>query len=131
MTDRGFIQSQVDKCLFFRDGCIIITYVDDCIILGETINLVNSIIKSLQDGDEDFELTDEGIIDKYLGVMIKDIDSNTFEMSQPFLARRIIEFLSLDENKTKGRDTPVGKPLLNKDLDGTPRKHPWLYRGAV
>ena len=131
LTDRGFIQSQVDKCVFFRDGCIIVTYVDDCIILVETMNLVNSIIKPLQDGDEDFELIGEGSSDKYLGVMIKDIDSNTFEMSQPFLARRIIEFLSLDENKTKGRDTPVGKPLLNKDLDSTPRKHPWLYRGAV
>ncbi len=52
-------------------------------------------------------------------------------MSQPFLIRRIIAFLSLDEDKTKGRDTPVGKPLLNRDLDGVPRKHTWLYRGGV
>jgi hypothetical protein len=45
-----------------------------------------------------------------LGLLIRDIDANTFEMSpQPFLIRRILEFLSLDENKTKGRDTPVGK----------------------
>jgi hypothetical protein len=47
------------------------------------------------------------------------------------LIRGILEFLSLDENKTKSRDTPVGKPLLNCDLNGVPRKHPWLYRGAV
>ena len=52
-------------------------------------------------------------------------------MSQPFLVQRILQFLSLDENKTRGRDTPVGKPLLNKDLNGVPRKHAWLYRGAV
>jgi hypothetical protein len=52
-------------------------------------------------------------------------------MSQPFLVRRILEFLSLDEHKTKGHDTLVGKPLLNRDLDGVPCKHPWLYRGAV
>jgi hypothetical protein len=37
----------------------------------------------------------------------------------------------LDENKTKGRDTTVEKPLLNWDLDGVPYKHPWLYQGAV
>ena len=37
------------------------------------------------DGKEEFELTDEGSIDKYLGVMIRDIDENSFEMSQPFL----------------------------------------------
>ena len=131
LLDRGFIQSQVDKCVFFRDECIIVTYVDDCIIIGKTMSQVDSIITSLKEGDEDFELTDEGSIDKYLGVMIKDIDDKSFEMSQPFLARRILQFLSLDEHKTTGRDTPVGKPLLNKDLDGVPRKHPWVYRGAV
>ena len=63
--------------------------------------------------------------------MVTDIDSGTFEMSQPFLVRRIIEFLSLNEHKTKGCDTLVGKPLLNCNLDGVPCKHPWLYCGAV
>ncbi len=61
----------------------------------------------------------------------RDIDSTSFEMSQPFLICWILEFLSLDEDKTKGRDTPVGKSLLNWDLDGIPCKHPWLYWGAV
>jgi hypothetical protein len=44
-------------------------------------------------GNKDFELTDEGSIDKYLGVKIDDIDENSFEMSQSFLIQRIIEFL--------------------------------------
>ena len=52
-------------------------------------------------------------------------------MSRPFLIHWILELLSLDEHKTKGCDTPVGKPLLNCDLDGVPCKHPWLYCGAV
>jgi hypothetical protein len=30
-----FIQSQVDKCVFFHKDCIVLTYVDDCIILGK------------------------------------------------------------------------------------------------
>jgi hypothetical protein len=34
-------------------------------------------------------------------------------------------------NKTKRRDTQVGKPSLNQDLDGVPCKHPWPYQGAV
>ena len=131
LITRDFIQSQVDKCVFFRKDCIILTYVDDCIILGKTMPNVDAVIASLHVGPEKFQLIDQGSIDKYLGLMITDIDSNTFEMSQPFLVRRILEFLSLDEHKTKGRDTPVGKPLLNRDLDGVPRKHPWLYRGAV
>ncbi len=131
LITRDFIQSQVDKCVFFRKDCIILTYVDDCIILGKDMAIVDSVISSLKEGHEEFELVDQGSIDKYLGLLIKDIDTNTFEMSQPFLIRRIIAFLSLDEDKTKGRDTPVGKPLLNRDLDGVPRKHTWLYRGGV
>jgi hypothetical protein len=85
----------------------------------------------LKEGHEEFEWVDQGSIDKYLGLLIKDIDANTFEMSQPFLINRILAFLSLDEDKTKGRDTPVRKPLLNRDLEGVPRKHTWLYRRGV
>ena len=92
---------------------------------------VDAVISSLHVGPEKFQLTNQGSIDKYLGLKITDIDSNTFEMSQLFLVRCILDFLSLDENKTKGCNTPVGKPLLNRDLDRVPRKHPWLYRGTV
>jgi hypothetical protein len=92
---------------------------------------VDAVISSLHVGPEKFQLVDQGSIDKYLGLMITDIDSRSFEMSQPFLVCCILDFLSLDEHKTKGRNTPVGKPLLNCNLDGVPCKHPWLYRGAV
>jgi hypothetical protein len=70
-------------------------------------------------------------IDKYLGLMICDVDSNTFKISQPLLICWILELLSLDEHKTKGCDTLVGKQLLHLDLDGVPCKHPSLYCGAV
>ena len=90
LEDRGFVQSKIDKCVFLREGCIVLTYVDDCVILGENMAIVDSVIQSLRDGNEEFELTDEGSIDKYLGVLIKDIDENCFEMSQPFLVQRII-----------------------------------------
>jgi len=98
LEDIYFLQSQVDSYVFYREGCIVLTYVDDCIILGKNMAVVDSVIQTLRDGQEDFELTDEGSIDKYLGVMTKDINENRFEMSQPFLIRRIIQFLSLDKN---------------------------------
>ena len=100
-TDRHFFQSQVDKCVSYRYGCIILTYLYDCIIIGKSMAIVDSVIDSLRDGDEDFELTDEGSIDKYIGVLIEDINYISFEMIQSFLVRRIIASLSLDENKTR------------------------------
>ena len=81
---RDFIQSQIDKCVFLQKDWIVLTHVDDCIILGKTMADVDAVISSLHDGTENFQLVDQGSIDKYLGLMIHDIDSNTFEMSQPF-----------------------------------------------
>ena len=104
---------------------------DDCIILGRHMHIVDSVIKSLQKGNKDFELTDKGSINKYLGVKIDDINENSFEMSQPFLVQCLIHFFGLDKNKTRGRDTPVSKSLLTKDLDVSPCKHTWLYQNAV
>ena len=95
------------------------------------MGIVDSVIESLHDGDEDFELTDEESLDKYIDVLIEYIDYTSFKTSQSFLIRRIITSLSLDEHNTRRRETPVGKPLLNRDLDGCPRKHKWLYREAV
>jgi hypothetical protein len=131
LITRDFVQSQVDKCVFFQKECIVLKYIDDCIITGKNMKIVNSVISLLKCRREHFDLVNQGSIDKYLGLLIWDIDSSTFEMSQPFLIGRILDFLSLDKNKTKGKETPVGKPLLNWDLDGVSCKHSWLYCGAV
>jgi hypothetical protein len=87
-----FTQSQVDKCIFFCKDYIILTYVDDCIILGKTMADVDLVISLLQAGDKNFQLIDQGGINKYLGLLIQDIDSTTFEMSQLFLICRILKF---------------------------------------
>jgi hypothetical protein len=127
LITRNFIQSQVDKCVFFQKDCIVLTYIDDCIILGKDMAIIDAVSSSLKGGNGNFDLVNQGSIDKYLGLLIQDIDSTNFEMSQPFLICQILKFLLLDEDKTKGCDTPVGKPLLNWNLDGVPHKHPWLY----
>ena len=104
---------------------------DDCIIVGDTTERIDELIISLHGGDENFKFTDEGSIDKYLGVDINQIDDKSFELTQPFLIERIIKFLGLENGKTHEKLTPVGKPLLNKDLDGALRKYDWNYRGAI
>ena len=131
LCDRGFVQSQVDPCVFFGDGCIVLTYVDDVIIIGDTTSKIDDLILSLHEGDEKFVFTDEGSIDKYLGVDIKKIDDTSFEMTQPFLIERITSLLGIDNGRTHDKHTPVGKPLLNKDLNGVDRKYTWKYRSAI
>jgi hypothetical protein len=89
------------------------------------------LIWSLHEGDENFLLQDKGSIDKYLVVDIKQRDASSFELTQPFLIERITKFLGIDNGKTNEKLTPVGKPLLNKDLDSVPRKYDWEYQGAI
>ena len=107
------------------------TYVDDCIIVGDLMECIEALITSLHDGAENFILKDEGSIDKYLGVSISQLDNNSFDLTQPFLIERIASFLGIDKGRTNERETPVGKPLLNKDLNGVPRKYTWEYRAAI
>jgi hypothetical protein len=85
LQDPGFVQSNIDPCILFGPGCLILTYVDDCIIIGDTSVCINKLIQSLHEGDENFVLQDEDSIDKYLGVKTKQLDDFLFELTQPFL----------------------------------------------
>jgi hypothetical protein len=131
LQDRGFVQSNIDPCVFFGHKCIVLTYVDDCILIGDTHARLDALVTSLHDGDENFKLQDEGSIDKYLGIEISQIDDTSFQLTQPFLIERVTQLLGIDQGRTNERLTPVGKPLLNKDLDGVPRKYDWEYRAAI
>jgi len=36
LQDRGFVQSSIDPYVFFNHNYIVLTYVDDCIIVGDS-----------------------------------------------------------------------------------------------
>ena len=88
-------------------------------------------ITLLHDGTDNFILQDEGSTDKYLGVSISQLDNKSFDLTQPFLVERITAFLGIDKGCTNEQETPVGKPLLNKDLNGVPCNYTWEYQGMI
>ena len=96
---------------------------------------INRFVDSMKNGDENFVLTDEGDINKFLGIEITQLNDKIFKISQLYLTDRIISFLNIDVNDhrvdTNKKSTPVGKPILHKDLSGKPRKETWNYRTAV
>jgi len=61
LMDRGFKPSQIDPpCLYLRKGMIVLTYVDDCIIVGDSMkDIIDSLVTSMLTGPENFKLTDE------------------------------------------------------------------------
>jgi hypothetical protein len=48
----GFMQSNIDACVFFGKGCIVSTCVDNCIIVGDSMDCIKALITSLHDGME-------------------------------------------------------------------------------
>ena len=86
----------------------------------------NRFVDSMKNGDENFVLTDEGDINKFLGVEITQLEDKRFKISRPYLTDQIISFLDIDANdhnvENNEKSTPVGNPLLHKDLAGKLRK---------
>ena len=51
-----------------KKGVIILTYVDDFILIANKKETLDQFIHSLANAIEKFEFTDEGAIEKYLGL---------------------------------------------------------------
>ena len=81
LVDRGFKPSDIDPCLYIGNGMIILTYVDDCIMAGPSMKNINAFVRSMKNGDENFVLTDEGDINKFLGIEITQLDDKRFRIS--------------------------------------------------
>ncbi len=135
LTDRGFKPSGINPCLYLKHNMVLITYVDDCIIIGPSKASIDCFITSIHTGPENFKLTDKGDVNKFLGIEITKLGSDSFELSQPFLIDCLLQFLGLCNNvfstDANPSSTPVAKGLLHWDLAGKPRKYSWKYRTAV
>ena len=123
LIERGYKQSDVDPCLFFKKDSVIVTYVDNCIIFAKDHSKVKEIIKSLE---SNFKLTDEGDLSAYLGIDITKYRENSWTLSQPFLINRIIKALGLEDD-SKTHDTPA-TDVLTSDKDGIQFNEKWSYR---
>ena len=123
LEQRGFKESKTDSCVFMKKGMVILCYVDDCILISDKKHMLDDFIHSLKNGIEKFEFTDEGPIDKYLGVEIEKLNGSEFILCQPYLIDRILDTLNVSGKDYNKRDVPVVGSLLGRDLDGAKRKH--------
>ena len=67
---RDFVSSTTDPCVYYRHNAIILVYTDDCIIFAKEQQTIDDIIKSLHDGPENYDFTNDGDLKQYLGVDI-------------------------------------------------------------
>ena len=129
----GFKQSFIDPCVFYRNGVILISWVDDCLIFTKNQKLALELIEGLQ---KIFVLTEEDDVSAYLGVQLK-INESTSRMrgvtlAQLYLIERVIQELGSAIKDANVKDTPaVYKEILYKDENRPNRKQDWNYRSLI
>ena len=129
LNSRDFEQSQVYPCAFLRKYAIFLVYVDDCIIFSKGLQTIEDLVICLKIGSENFLLTDEGDIEHYLGVDIRPLKCDTFELCKPYMIKKVLDLLD-SPYSVKGHSRSENKKLLYQDENGPSRKHSWHYQYA-
>ena len=123
---RGFVQSQIDPCLFYSATVVIIIYVDDAIICGLNQHDINLLIESIK---SEFNLTDEGDFHTFLGIDMRINLNGMFELIQPHLIDKALYILGLRPDSNPCH-TPADR-LLHRDASGKERESQWSYRTVL
>lgn len=89
----GFERCIADKCLFKKDEVILLLYVDDILMVGPTEEMLNEIVKELE---QKFEVTDIGEANDFLGLKIINKNDH-FLLSQKDLIIKILNEFNLSE----------------------------------
>ena len=85
LESRGFGGSLSDPCVYIGQNMIVLSYVDDGILIDKDKNTLSKFVQSLTDGPEKFIFTDEGTMSSCLEVDIARLpDASGFTISQPF-----------------------------------------------
>jgi len=57
LMTRGLKPSEIDPCLYLKEGLAVLTYVDDCILVSSDQKAIDELVDSLKNGEEKFLLT--------------------------------------------------------------------------
>ena len=123
----GHKVSLADPCVFIKHDMVVLVYVDNCILTGKNSTIIESFIDFLQHGDENFDFTEKGSMDRYLGVGIQRLENKEFILRQPFLIQQILKAMDIDVKETNEKSVPVVDPLLMRVTNGIDQKGHWHY----
>jgi hypothetical protein len=133
LLEQKWVQSQIDPCLFMKFGMICVVYVDDTIIGAWQLSDISWEIMSLGIVDNNmkhtFTLRDKGDVSAFLGIQIKRLTSNKFQLTQPALIDKILTTMNLEN--CNGCDTPATTSPIHADQDGPAFNGSWQYDSVI
>jgi hypothetical protein len=130
LLERGWIQSEIDSCLFLRVGMICVVYVDNTIFASANVEDLDAMITSLGIINSDnqrhtFALRDEGEVSAFLGIQIAKTGENEFFLSQTGLIDKVLAVTNMTD--CNGCDTPATIDPLHADITGAQFDESWSY----
>ena len=125
----GFIQSDVDECVFYKGEMIYVLYTDDSILAGPDRSEIDKTIKQMQ---KILDLTIEGDLNDFLGVNINRAADGAIHLTQPHLIDQVLDDLRLTPGKSKAKDTPMQlSKILFRQADAEAFDKSFDYRSVI
>jgi hypothetical protein len=127
VNDHGFQESQTSPCLYFRDGVVILTYVDDCLFFAKDKQQIDTLLESIRT-NSDLQFTIEDAF-TFLGVQLQKHDYGTVKFLQTGLIKKILKHCNMTECNTKS--TPANQTPLGTDSNGPAFDRSFDYASIV
>jgi hypothetical protein len=106
---------------------VFMLYADDGIFAGPDKDKIASLIEGLK---MEFDITDEGDLKEYLGVLVEKQEDGRTKLSQPHLIQQILDNLWFN-NKTKTKTKPApGRQVLQREIDAESMEDDFHYRSV-
>jgi hypothetical protein len=125
LTPMGFRPSPIDPCLWICDNCIIVLYVDDCLLFAPDDATIDTIVNTLS---QTFCIGSQGSIQDFLGLRLTTDSDGALHLKQEGLIQSILQDLNLSQSHAK--PTPAIH-VLHPDHDSAPREETWNYRSII
>ncbi|KAL7525296.1 hypothetical protein ACHAWF_001294, partial [Thalassiosira exigua] len=129
VNELGFVQSQVDQCMFYRGSTILICYIDDGIAMDINGKNLDSFVQELMDAK--LKVDDMGHSNDYGGVNLQRESDGTFHFVQTGLINQVIADCGL-ANSTKKKQVPAkSSKILTAHLDSPKFDGLLNYRSGI
>jgi hypothetical protein len=124
----GYKPSLIDPCVYYKGKTVFMLYVDDGIFAGPDQEEIQGLIEELKG---EFNITDEGDLTEYLGVLVEKQPDGRTKLSQPQLIKQILDDLWFNK-MTKSKPTPApGGQILERDIDAEAMNDEFHYRSVI
>src|SRR4051812_5132182 len=118
LTSVGFVVNEADKCVYYRygggEGVILCLYVDDILIFGTNLKLIEEVKSFLS---QNFEMKDLGVADVILNIKLLRDDEGGITLLQSHYVEKVLS--RFEYSDCKPSQTPYDPSVLIRKSKGT------------